>query len=150
MPHIIAQNLFRTHWNIYDGAFFAKNSYWLKIIDYLCKNYPPQTFDWVSKKLFIFCGRHNCMIPNVKKVLFLALALVLKRNHHPHIFKMKNNLKYFLIFKGGTKTIANLYSSKYYRGEKKLKIFQERPHLLSSCFIRRPPAQDDVFEWSEE
>ena len=26
----------------------------------------------------IFCERHNCMIPNVKKVMFLALVPVLK------------------------------------------------------------------------
>ena len=30
------------------------------------------------KKLVIFCGRHNCMIPNVTKVMFLALVPVLQ------------------------------------------------------------------------
>ena len=30
------------------------------------------------KKLVIFCGRHNCMIPSVKKVMFLALVPVLQ------------------------------------------------------------------------
>ena len=30
------------------------------------------------KKFVIFCGRHNCMIPNVKKVMFLALVPVLQ------------------------------------------------------------------------
>ena len=30
------------------------------------------------KKLVIFCGCHNCIIPNVKKVMFLALVPVLK------------------------------------------------------------------------
>ena len=34
--------------------------------------------DWGVKKLVIFCGRHNCMIPNVKKVMFLALVPVLQ------------------------------------------------------------------------
>ena len=32
---------------------------------------------WV-KKLVIFCGHHNCMIRNVKKVMFLALVPVLQ------------------------------------------------------------------------
>ena len=36
------------------------------------------------KKLVIFCGRHNCMIPNVKKVMLLALVPVLQWNSHPH------------------------------------------------------------------
>ena len=37
-----------------------------------------------SKKLVIFCGRHNCMIPDVKKVIFLALVSVLHGKSHPH------------------------------------------------------------------
>ena len=31
-----------------------------------------------------FCGRHNCMISNVKKVTFLALVPVLQRKSHRH------------------------------------------------------------------
>ena len=38
----------------------------------------------VVKKLVIFCGRYHCMIPNVKKVLFLALVPMLQWNSHPH------------------------------------------------------------------
>ena len=30
------------------------------------------------KKLVIFCGRHDCMIPNFKEVMFLALVPVLQ------------------------------------------------------------------------
>ena len=36
------------------------------------------------KKLVIFCGCHNGMIPNVKKVMLLALVPVLQWNSHPH------------------------------------------------------------------
>ena len=36
------------------------------------------------KKLVILFGRHNGMIPNVKKVMLLALVPVLQRNSHPH------------------------------------------------------------------
>ena len=56
---IIAWSLFRTHPNIYDGAFL--------------------------QKLFIFCGGHNYMIPNNKKLMFLALVLALQWNSHPHL-----------------------------------------------------------------
>ena len=53
------------------------------------------------------------------------------------MFKMKSNLKIFLIFKNGTKTcaIANLYSSKYCCVKKKLKTCQEQPHLVSDHVI---------------
>ena len=61
------------------------------------------------KKLVIFCGRHNLMIPNVKKVMFLALVPVLQWNKHPYFsvyvrskWKVTWRLK-FLIFKNGTK-----------------------------------------------
>ena len=52
-------------------------------------------------------------------------------------FKMKNNLKIFLILKNDTKTraITNLYSSKYCCG-KKLKTCQEWSHLVSGRFIK--------------
>ena len=58
----------------------------------------------------VVCGRHNCMIPNIKTyfdkkhnilITFLALVSVLQWNSHPHsilnicMFKMKSNLKYF-------------------------------------------------------
>ena len=38
---------------------------------------------WV-KKLVIFCGRRNCMTPNVNKATFLALVPELQRKSHPH------------------------------------------------------------------
>ena len=78
----IAQSLFRTHSlfgnhsTIYDGAFL--------------------------QKLLVFCGRHNRMISNVKKVMFLALVPVLPWNSHPH----------FLVYVHSkcnvTKTVVNL------------------------------------------
>ena len=55
---IIALSLFRTHPNIYDGAFL--------------------------QKLLTFCGRYNCMIPNIKKIMFLALVPVLQWDSHAH------------------------------------------------------------------
>ena len=54
---IIPKSLFRTHPNIYDGAFL--------------------------QKLLTFCGCYNCMIPNIKK-MFLALVPVLQWDSHAH------------------------------------------------------------------
>ena len=58
---------------------------------------------WVSGWRVV-CGCHYCMILNIKiyfdkKVIFLALVLVLQWNSHPCflIFKMKSNLKHFSI-----------------------------------------------------
>ena len=46
-------------------------------IAYFCE------WGWI-KKLVIFCGHHNYMIPNVKKVMFLALVPVLQWNNDLH------------------------------------------------------------------
>ena len=41
--------------------------------------------EWrVGQKLVIFCGRHNCMIADVKKITFLALVSVLHGKRDPH------------------------------------------------------------------
>ena len=83
------------------------------------------SFLWIGgwvKKLVIFCGRHKCMIPNVKEVTFLDLVPALQPSSLLSIcmFKMKGNLKTFLIFKNGTKTsnCKSLFLSKYYLGKK--------------------------------
>ena len=100
------------------------------------------------KKLVIFCGRHTCMIPNVKKVMFLSLVPVLQWNSHPHTFRMKNNLKYL---QESTKT----HNFKFLF--KKILQWWEKPKkpaknnhiclvaVLWRCFIRQRPAQDDHF-----
>ena len=80
------------------------------------------------KKSVIFCRYHNWMIPNVKRVMFLALVLVLQWNSHPQFLVQvcsrwkAYNLKHFQLSRMAPKcAIANLYSSKNYCG-KKLKI----------------------------
>ena len=57
-----------------------------RVYGLILKNRPLFIFangGWV-KKLVIFCGHHNCMIPDVKKVTFLALVSVLRGKSHPH------------------------------------------------------------------
>ena len=88
-----------------------------------------------KRHLFI----HICMIRNIKtyfnkKVFSFGVS--------------EKEFRTFLIFKNDTKTRAtsNLYSSKYHSGEKN-KRPAKNDHIwlvvvLSTCFIRRPPAQD--------
>ena len=91
------------------------------------------------KKLVIFCRYHNCMIPNVKRVMFLALVLVLQWNSHPQFLvqlcsKWKAyNLKHFQLSRMAPKcAIANLYSSKNYCGKKPKNL----PHMFRGHFIK--------------
>ena len=94
---------------------------------------------WV-KKFIIFCGRHYCMIPNVKKAVFSFGTSVKEKKPSSLLsictFKMKSNLT-FLIFKNSCKTRnCKPLFKQILPWEKKLKTCQERPHLLSTSFIK--------------
>ena len=98
---------------------------------------------WVG----VVCKGHNCMMPNIKtyfdkKSNIFSFDPSVTVKQWPLLlnictFKMKNNLKTFLILNNNTKThaIANL-SSNNYCCEKKLKICQEWRHLVSGRFTK--------------
>ena len=94
---------------------------------------------WV-KKFVVFCGRRNCMTPNVKKVIFLALVPVLHRKSYPH-FRVYVHSKWkvtniFNFQEWHQNAQLQIFIQANITAEKILKTCQKRPHLLSSRFIK--------------
>ena len=93
------------------------------------------------EELVIFCGCRNCMILNVKKVMFLVLLSVLQWNSHPHFLvyilsEWKVTLNIFNIQKWHQMCKCRSLFKEILPWGKKLKPCQEGPYLLSSCFIK--------------
>ena len=92
-------------------------------------------------KLVIFCGCHNCMITNIKKVMILVIPLapVVQWNSYPHflVYLFSKGKVNIFIFKNCTKTRSckSLFKQ-ILPWEKKTKNLPERPHLLSGLFIK--------------
>ena len=67
-----------------------------------------------KKKLVIFCGHHNYMISDVKKVTFLALVPVLQWYSHPH----------FLVYvRSKWKVTQNIFNLQEWQQNAQLQIF---------------------------